>query len=82
MIRELRPLDNRKSFYGKAYSETRPDGTEVLYSYNRPVMKKTPSGDLVRLWDDWSATTARHVSSFLGSHLPKALYLEIPLGTL
>lgn len=55
----------RKSFYGKAAVEEHDDGTAVLFSYNTPVCKLTPGGYFVRLWASYSATTTRHVDSFL-----------------
>lgn len=69
---ELIPCGNLRqaTFYQKARVERMDDGTEVLYSYNTPVLKRTPSGDFKRVrstWSDsigWSATTGRHVYSF------------------
>lgn len=37
---ELTPTDSRKSFYGKCYVEVAEDGTETLYSYNTPIIKR------------------------------------------
>ena len=48
---ELIPTNGRKSFYGKAVVEVAQDGTETLYSYNTPIIKRLISGELVRLWD-------------------------------
>ena len=69
---ELIPNDGRKSFYGKAVVEVADDGSETLYSYGTPIVKKTAAGELVRLWDGWSATTGRHIKAFCG--LNKAAY--------
>lgn len=63
---ELKPTDNRKSFYGKAYVDNLDDGSQVLYSYDTPIIKKYPDGKLTRLYDDWSATTGRHIRAFCG----------------
>lgn len=46
---ELIPHDGRKSFYGKAIVEVAQDGTETLYSYNTPIIKRLVSGELVKL---------------------------------
>ena len=46
---ELRPTDGRKSFYGKAVVTIDEDGTETLSSYNTPIIKRTVSGELVKL---------------------------------
>lgn len=68
---ELTPNDSRKSFYGKARVEI----AETLYSYNTPIIRRNPSGELVKLWDGWSATTGRHIAAFCG--LNKAAYMSL-----
>ena len=74
---ELKPIDCRKSFYGKAQVVIE-DGCEVLYSYNTKILtKKQNSGALIRHWDGWSLTTGRHVKAFCG--LDKKGFLAIPL---
>lgn len=72
---ELIPHDGRKSFYGKAIVEVAQDGTETLYSYNTPIIKRLVSGELVKLWSGWSATTGRHIAAFCG--LNKAEYISL-----
>lgn len=62
----LMPNDSHRSFYGRAIVRVYDDGTEVLHSYNTDVMSRKPDGTLVRHWDDWSATTGRHVIAFAG----------------
>ena len=62
--------DSRKSFYGKAKVDVRPDGTQILYSYGTPVCKITKDGDVTLLkkgYLGWasSQTTLRHVKEFL-----------------
>ena len=84
MKRELTPIDNRKSFYGKAYTITAADGTETLYSYDTPIMSRTTSGILRRsraewtIKKDWTPTTARHIAAFLGKKITKAQFFAIP----
>lgn len=63
---ELRPIDNRKSFYGKAIVAVENNGEETLYSYSTPIIKRTANGSLVKLWDGWSYTTGRHIKAFCG----------------
>lgn len=72
---ELIPNDGRKSFYGKAVVEVADDGSETLYSYNTAIIKRTAAGELVKLWDGWSATTGRHIFTFCG--LNKAGYMAL-----
>lgn len=72
---ELIPHDGRKSFYGKAIVEVAQDGTETLYSYNTPIIKRLVSGELVKLWNGWSATTGRHIAAFCG--LNKVEYMSL-----
>jgi hypothetical protein len=57
--------DSRKSFYGKAHVVTDDDGTQILYSYNTPVVEiKDGKVKLLAMWDS-SQTTLRHVKEFL-----------------
>ncbi len=72
---ELQPTDGRKSFYGKAVIQIEDDGTEILYSYNTPIIKRTAAGELIKLWDGWTATTGRHISAFCG--LNKVAYINL-----
>lgn len=67
---ELIPLDNRKSFYNKAYVE-RVGAVDTLYSYNTPVMRKNADGSYSRLWGGYSMTTMRHVNAFVGHPMGK-----------
>lgn len=75
---ELIPTDGRKSFYGKAVVIVEDNGIETLYSYNTPIIKRTNAGELVKLWDGWSATTGRHIAAFCG--LNKAAYTSLQGG--
>lgn len=72
---ELTPTDGRKSFYGKAVVIVKDNGTETLYSYNTPIIKRLVSGELVKLWDGWTATTGRHIQAFCG--LNKASFMSL-----
>lgn len=72
---ELIPTDGRKSFYGKAVVIVEDNGTETLYSYNTPIIKRLVSGELVKLWDGWTATTGRHIQAFCG--LNKTAFMSL-----
>lgn len=72
---ELIPTDGRKSFYGKAVVIVEDNGTETLYSYGTPIIKRLVSGELVKLWSGWSATTGRHIQAFC--RLNKAAYMNL-----
>lgn len=76
-IYDLSPCDGRKSFYGKAKIYIGENGTEVLYSYNTPIIRRTITGKLERLYSGWSATTGRHINAFCG--LNKAEFLKLPI---
>ena len=76
-IYDLIPTDGRKSFYGKAKVSIADDGTETLYSYNTPIIKRTAAGELVRMWDGWSVTTGRHIAAFCG--MGKAEFVRLPV---
>lgn len=60
----LVPVYGQKSFYGKAIVLEYDNGEKALQSYETIVCKVTSSGRFVRLWDGYSATTARHIDSF------------------
>ena len=64
-IYELKPTDNRKSFYGKAIIIEKDNGEKILQSYETKVCKITSEGEFVRMWSGYSATTMRHVNSFV-----------------
>lgn len=55
--------DSHKSFYGKAKVEERGE-EKILHSYGTPVATIS-GGSFTRLWWGYSATTMRHVNSFL-----------------
>ena len=74
---ELFPTDGHKSFYKKATVKFCHNGAVLLYSYDTPIIKITPQGEMLRLWDNWSYTTGRHIKAFSG--LRKAQYLALPL---
>ena len=63
---ELQPNDNRKSFYGKAKVLQMDNGTIALQSYNT-IVGRIESGEFVRTWSGYSATTMRHVNAFLAA---------------
>ena len=73
---ELIPNDGRKSFYGKARVFVAESGAEILHSYDTDVLYRSAAGELFRMWDDWSATTGRHIKAFCG--LNKAGYMALP----
>ena len=64
-IYDLPCLDSRKSFYGKAKVIETEDGEKLLQSYNTIVCKINAAGEFVRLWSGESATTMRHINSFI-----------------
>lgn len=76
-IYELTPTDGRKSFYGKARVIIDVYGDETLISYTTPVIKKTASGELIRLWAGWSATTGCHIVAFAG--IGKRAFMALPV---
>lgn len=61
---DLVPTDGHKSFYGKARCIV-DDGDEFLKSYETIVACVDKHGNLHRYWNGYSATTARHLNSFL-----------------
>ena len=72
---ELIPMRGQKSFYGKAVVVVEDNGTETLYSYGTPIVKRLVSGELVKMWDGWTATTGKHIKAFCG--LNKTAYMNL-----
>lgn len=65
-IIELRPIDNRKSFYGKAIVIEHDNGDIELQSYDT-VVARIRNGNFEKLWDGYSSTTMRHINSFINT---------------
>lgn len=65
-VYELIPTNGRKSFYGKAKVKVSDNGNETLYSYDTPIVTRTPRGQLIKLWNGWTCTTGNHIRSFCG----------------
>lgn len=65
-IYELTPggYDRAKSFYGKA-KVIETDEETFLQSYDTTVCKIDKSGEFVRMWSGYSATTMRHINAFI-----------------
>ena len=61
----LSPIDGRKSFYGKAVVKSIGNRL-VLQSYNTDVAEfDKDTHTFRRLWDGYSATSMRHINSFV-----------------
>lgn len=73
---ELLPTNGRKSFYGKARVTIDDAGNQTLTSYGTKIVVRTAEGDLVRLWDGWTATTGNHIRAFCA--LDKAQFMRLP----
>ena len=61
---ELKPTNNRKSFYGKAKVIEKDNGDIELRSYET-IVARIRNGKFERLWSGYSATTMNHINSFL-----------------
>lgn len=77
-ICDLLPNDSQKVFYGKAKVKIYSDNTKILQSYNTDVAKIDENGNVIRLWDGWTATTGKHIKAFCG--LNKKEFLNLPLN--
>ena len=60
----INPIDGRKSFYGKAEVIDHENGIFELRSYNT-IVARINNGTFERLWSGYSATTMRHINSFI-----------------
>lgn len=74
---ELKPITKQKSFYGKAVVEVDDDESEILYSYGTPIIKRTKTGKLIRLWNDYSNTTGKHIKAFCGLNKKEFIGLDM-----
>lgn len=63
----LEPVDGRKSFYGKAIIIEKDNGDIELKSYDT-IVARIRNGKFQRLWNDYSATTMRHVNAFVDTY--------------
>lgn len=82
-VSNLIPVRSNKSFYNKAKVITFDDGMTALISYNT-VVAFIQNGKLHRVWDDWSATTAKHIDSYNrtfgdGTGVCKADWVSMPV---
>ena len=73
---ELKPVTSQKSFYGKAEVYVLKDGRRILRSYQTYVAVIDADGQVYNTWGGWSATTGKHIKSFLG--LNKKGYENLP----
>ena len=74
-LQHIKPRDSHKSFYSKARQVSNEAG-ELLISYDTPVaFKFADSGNIIRLWDKWSATTGRHLRAWHG--IDKAQWMSM-----
>lgn len=68
---DLRPIDGRKSFYGKckviAYDSDNGITSYELVSYTTIVCTYSVNG-FTKLWNGYSRTTMRHINAFM-AHL-------------
>lgn len=62
----------QKSFYGKAIVENF-DNNKILYSYGTRILTINGKGQITKNWSGWSATTAKHINSFLYANNKKTL---------
>lgn len=67
-IYELKPTgtQNQKSFYGKASVIIDENGTETLLSYGTPIIERTATGELIKLYEGYTQTTGKHIKAFCG----------------
>lgn len=80
------PAIGQKSFYGKAKFVQYKNGFVGCLSYDTVVCVYNPTTrKFYRTWDDWSATTSKHINSFMRyfglSGFNKKEWLAIPCAT-
>lgn len=77
-VSALIPNDSHVSFNNKAFVIVLSNGVRLLQSYSTIVACINTSGKLVKLWNDWSATTGRHLSAFSADYRGKKDWLKMP----
>lgn len=80
---ELKPWDRQKSYYGKAIVHCHESGWNMLQSYKTVVCGyNEKTGEFIRTWNDYSATTMKHIDSFRRAYglrgLGKKEWLNLP----
>lgn len=67
-LAELVPDTSQKSFHHRAYVDWDEMGNSYLFSYGTLVMvANNQNHGFYRVWDGYSATTAKHVKAFVAS---------------
>ena len=61
---ELKPINNRKSFYNKATVIEKDNGDIELKSYDT-IVARISNGKFERLWNGYSQTTMNHINAFI-----------------
>ena len=61
---ELKPINGRKSFYGKAEVIEKDNGDIELKSY-QTIVARIRNGKFERLWSGYSMTTMSHINAFV-----------------
>lgn len=59
-------INKKRLNYMQAWIKEYDDGIMVLQSYNTDVVKRTPDGQYIRLWDGWSVSTSKQVKTWCG----------------
>lgn len=59
-------IERKRLNYMSAYIKYYDDGSQILQSYNTDVVKRTPDGQYIRLWDSWSSSTNKQVRAYCG----------------
>ena len=78
-IYEISPTDRRASFCGKC-RVFEIKGKKYLQSYETFVMFRDENGNFHRVYDDFTATTGRHIKAFSGMN--KKAFFALPLEKL
>lgn len=52
---------------------------KFFYSYEIPIIKRTKEGKLIRLWNDYSNTTGKHIKAFCGLNKKEFIGLDMKI---
>lgn len=68
-------IERKRLNYMNAYIKYYDDGSQILVSYSTAVVKRTPNGKYIRLWNGWSPSTMKQVKAYCGYYF-RALPFE------
>lgn len=73
----LEPVDKESRHFDKAKIMVIDNGDQVLYSFNKPIIRKTANGELVKLFDGFAFITGNHIKAFCGLGISEFMRMPV-----